>query len=77
MKALVIYWLIGCVVIGGAIGVHAARCPSDATPPLSNILAGVTIWPALLISAIGVSAPPKVCAITDSTTKDSDGDSRG
>lgn len=75
MKGLAIYWLIGCILIGSAIGTHASRCPSDTTPPLANLVAGIAIWPALLIAAIGMT-PAKTCesATTDASPK---GDGNG
>jgi hypothetical protein len=51
MKALVIYWIIGCVVTGLAFGSWHRRCPNDDISAL-QIIETAAIWPAFPMMAL-------------------------
>ena len=48
MKAMLIYWVIGCVAIGGALGLRKKQCPDLPDVPASIILITVATWPAAI-----------------------------
>jgi hypothetical protein len=59
MKELAaVYWIIGCLAVGGAMGKDAKECPNDLrifTDPV-RIAAAVAIWPALAYAGTYLTA---------------------
>ena len=52
MKTILIYWTVGCLILGAASGVHNKVFPDDSFPSLaSRSLIAVAIWPALVAAA--------------------------
>jgi len=45
MNAILIYWILGCLLIGSAIGHHWTRCPNDKIDSDATVLIWVAIWP--------------------------------
>jgi hypothetical protein len=60
MKAILIYWIIGCFVIGPAIAGRMNDCPNDKVEA-TTIVSMVAVWPVALIAAIGLKSPDKSC----------------
>lgn len=52
MKAVTIYWLIGCVITGTSLGLYQKRCPNDAIPTPAEFLVATVAWPAGFAMAI-------------------------
>jgi hypothetical protein len=60
-RLLAIYWLIGCALIGGGLGLRAERCPLDRQPSTIEAMAFVAIWPSI-ITYMTFDTPPMRCA---------------
>jgi hypothetical protein len=56
-----IYWIIGCFLVGGAMGKQYKECPNDPPilPDTVRIVAAVAIWPA--IAYAGTYLTPTGC----------------
>jgi len=64
MKWVLGYWILGCLVVGAAIGDDVKTCPHDQRPPSSEIALTVLTWPWALSAAIsGARAPTTVCQV--------------
>lgn len=50
MKAWLIYWLIGCVIVGLPLGSLLRECP-DADVKTADIMVVIATWPAIIIAA--------------------------
>jgi hypothetical protein len=59
MKPFLIWWAIGCLVTGLVVGMEKARCPNDTVPTAVELLTGVAIFPALMISALFILDRPE------------------
>lgn len=58
MKAFLVYWFFGCFIMSAALADLVIKCPRDAGQLLSpsyDILIGVAVWPALVLTAINLS----------------------
>lgn len=53
MEKLIIYWVIGCVVVGIPAGRIIAECP-QAKFEAATALAQTAIWPLVLVAAIAM-----------------------
>lgn len=58
MKMLLAYWVIGCIVVGPAIGSNMNDCP-QAKVLWPDMVAAVAIWPGVLAAAIALKPGPK------------------
>jgi hypothetical protein len=61
MKNLLIYWVIGCFVIGMPLGSLITECPK-AKLPVAEVVGYVAVWPvvfAMVLSRIGQPPLPK------------------
>lgn len=63
MRSFVIYWVIGCVLIGVAVGKHERRCPHDSPPSLQNELVLIAIWPASFAAYYVNQTEPEKCEV--------------
>ena len=62
MKVILIYWVIGCLIIGAAFGHSLKDCPLDKRPNVNDVLVSVAIWPAMLTALwVNGPVPPKEC----------------
>lgn len=62
MKKLLVYWVIGCVLIGFPIGRLMTKCPNDKIPP-DAVIVSVAVWPAMLVAAIVSNKQESQCEI--------------
>jgi len=60
MKALLIYWIIGCIVIGVGAGVTQRQCPNDIFD-VSKMVQVIAVWPGFLIGGIVANLPKSEC----------------
>jgi hypothetical protein len=51
MKAWLIYWFVGCAIVGVPMGSLMRECP-DAEVKSADVLTAVATWPAIIIAAI-------------------------
>lgn len=58
MKALLTYWIVGCVLVGLSAGLHETRCPQDKYPKGYDIVTGVAVWPAYVTWGLSNSRKP-------------------
>lgn len=59
MKALAIYWLIGCLFVGLSAGAHETRCPSDPAVSPTTYIVAIATWPAGIVwGAVNSTQPP-------------------
>lgn len=63
MHRVLFYWVVGCIIIGLAIGEGRKVCPSDAPPPMATMVEMVAVWPALLAAAFPRSGVNPVCEV--------------
>lgn len=64
MKALIVYWIIGCIILGGAQGKLFTECPNDPYKIDSSDLVAIALWPAILMAAYearGANFPKHSC----------------
>ena len=66
MKPLIVYWVLGCLVIGPALAGRLNDCPKDDVE-FSQVVRAVAVWPALLIAAIGLKRADKSCKAAPSS----------
>jgi hypothetical protein len=57
MRAVLVYWIIGCVLIGLAYGQMITECPKDKMPT-SDMVGAISIWPAFFAAAIARTGKP-------------------
>ena len=50
MSKLIVYWVIGCIVVGPAMGARMNDCP-NADISWQDMAAAVAIWPAVVAAA--------------------------
>jgi hypothetical protein len=55
MKALLIYWIIGCVLMGLVFGKMLQKCPSDPVD-YAELVATVAVWPLLVVGVVSLPA---------------------
>jgi hypothetical protein len=51
MRGLLLYWIMGCLIAGGAFGAQLKRCPGNEIDPFV-LVAAVAVWPALFTAAL-------------------------
>lgn len=51
MRAVLIYWVIGCLFVGTAYGVRLNKCPNDPIDEI-RLMATVATWPSVFAAAI-------------------------
>ena len=49
-KYIIAHIIIGFVLTGAADGMHRSKCPNDGPFPVSQLVAGVTMWPIAIVS---------------------------
>ncbi len=54
MRIVLIYWLIGCALIGYSLGNGYRKCPNDARLTQVETVAAIAIWPAVLVGALAM-----------------------
>ena len=52
MGKLLVYWIVGCMMVGGAIANHLKICPNDPMPSTMEVLGSVAVWPVPMFGAI-------------------------
>lgn len=52
MKWLIIYWVIGCVMMGFALNMREQNCPESLFFTDERILSRVAIWPVFIAYGI-------------------------
>ena len=62
MKILMIYWLLGCLLIGLAVVSVTRKCPNDHIPQ-GLIVEAVVVWPAILVVAWTGEHRPLTCDV--------------
>lgn len=60
MKVLV-YWVIGCILVGAAVAEQDRRCPSGKSVGVTQLVALVAIWPVSVGFWLDGGAPEKTC----------------
>lgn len=60
MKAVLTYWVMGCVLMGLLYGAGKAKCPNDDVSA-EHLVAWVAIWPAVLAYPFTAPTPSSVC----------------
>lgn len=60
MKAIVWYWVIGCILLGAGMGSRSNRCPDEKLGAAEALLFAAT-WPAVIGMAFTLkdTTPPK------------------
>ncbi len=56
MKAWLVYWILGCALVGFAQGGYWSRCPNDEISTF-EVLAMVSIWPTAIFGALALTGP--------------------
>lgn len=56
---ILIYWLMGCFLIGTSVGSIRKECPSFDSPSAGEYIVQVAAWPAMLIAAYMSPRPHK------------------
>jgi len=51
MAKLAVYWIIGCVLLGMAMGQRSKECPNETTAN-ATALTFVAVWPVILGGAL-------------------------
>ncbi len=51
MKAVLTYWVIGCIFIGLTAGMMINDCPRDRLAPM-DIAVAVLVWPSMLSAVL-------------------------
>lgn len=66
MKAWLVYWILGCALVGMAQGSHWSRCPYDEVSTFEAI-AMVSIWPTAIfgVFTLNTSLPKTQCKRTE------------
>lgn len=66
MKLVLIYWIIGCCVVGPGMGLAITRCPNDPIDS-AEALRNAAMWPAIIVGALnlprGFKFPATVCRV--------------
>jgi hypothetical protein len=57
LNKLIVYWVIGCIVVGPAMGARMNECP-NAEVRWQDMTAAVAIWPAVLAAAFMLKPNP-------------------
>lgn len=54
MRKLGDYFLVGCVIVGVAMGGIYAKCPDEDAklPPVADLIGAVVLWPMLVTAAV-------------------------
>ena len=58
MKPLLLYWFVGCVVVGLPLGSLLKECP-NAKVNSAEMVATAAMWPAVLLAAFTMGPQPK------------------
>jgi hypothetical protein len=69
MTRLLVYWCMGCVVIGAPLGARIDQCPTEKIE-WPQMAAAVAIWPAVLAAAFMLKPdiPKTACAAATSSS---------
>jgi len=57
-KTFLVYWLLGCALVGMCLGSAHNKCPNDPIDSAETALA-VSVWPAWIFAALMISPPSK------------------
>jgi hypothetical protein len=60
LRAIMIYWIIGCLLLGAAMAVSKRDCPNDKAPSVPEMLTVIVAWPAAIGWAL-VGVPHVKC----------------
>jgi hypothetical protein len=64
MRIALIYWIIGCILVGIAWDVYTDQCPNDPEIRSIDALAVVALWPAAIVAGIFPhDKKPLVCKV--------------
>lgn len=61
MRALLIYWLIGCITVGAVWGNYQILCLKD-NMTAEKLLVGAAIWPSLIVACLTGDNEPVTCS---------------
>lgn len=50
MKCLLVYWIAGCIAVGGGYSLYTQQCPNNPIP-VSELTLTVAIWPIGIVVA--------------------------
>jgi len=64
MKEILVYWVIGCVLVGWADGKIHEECGTRINS--QELFVGVAFWPAHVVAAMVDDTPPKECSTVES-----------
>lgn len=65
MKAILIYWIVGCLLAGGAIAHQRNICPLDPKIETKDILIMVAVWPmGLSLAWVSTDKSPLKCDVS-------------
>lgn len=48
MKFLIFYWILGCLIVGGAEATHKNNCPMDDETSVFELMGWAAIYPAVI-----------------------------
>jgi hypothetical protein len=58
MRGFLVYWLIGCLLVGLGAGLRENRCPNDRIEPVGYVVE-IATWPAsLALATVNSTLPP-------------------
>jgi hypothetical protein len=58
VRELLIYWIVGCLLVGAGLGQRELRCPREKSMSEVDIVAAVATWPAVFTWAWIAPTPP-------------------
>lgn len=54
MRYLLLYWCIGCLLVGLGLGANLGECPNDEHPATSQHLIAAAMWPMFITAAMSL-----------------------
>jgi hypothetical protein len=66
MKLLLVYWLVGCWVVGTSLALRLNACPADKLDSAAELLALVAIWPIGLAASFSLPKDYKFHRVCES-----------
>lgn len=60
MKAFLVYWIIGTILVGIGTAAQIRRCPNDSIDP-AKLVESVAVWPVAILVGVVVDVETRDC----------------